>query len=76
MYGQVDRFIAPCLWGLKGKKQLTCYLYSEVADDVLIQSQYISKYLVIRRRRMRLFGIITSKNRFKEISVERFVELK
>lgn len=75
MYGHAEGFIAPCLWGLK-EKESAYLLYSEGAEDVLIQSKYISKDLVKRGGRIRLFGIITSRKGFKEMSVESFVELK
>jgi hypothetical protein len=75
MYGHADGFIAPCIWGLK-EKQSAYLLYNEGMEDVLIQSKYISKELVKRGGRMRLFGIITSNKGYKEMSVERFIELK
>jgi hypothetical protein len=75
MYGHADGFIAPCIWGIK-EKQSAYLLYNEGMEDVLIQSKYISKELVKRGGRMRLFGIITLNKGFKEMSVERFIELK
>lgn len=75
MYGHADGFIAPCIWGLK-EKQPAYLLYNEGTEDVLIQSKYISKELVKRGGRIRLFGIITSNRGFKEMSVESFIELK
>jgi hypothetical protein len=74
MYGHADGFIAPCIWGLK-EKQSAYLLYNEGMEDVLIQSKYISKEIVKRGGRMRLFGIITLNKGFKEMSVERFIEL-
>lgn len=75
MYGHADGFIAPCIWGLK-EKQSAYLLYNEGTEDVLIQSKYISKELVKRGGKIRLFGIITSNKGFKEMSVESFIELK
>ena len=75
MYGHADGFIAPCIWGLK-EKQSAYLLYNEGTEDVLIQSKYISKELVKRGGKIRLFGIITSNRGFKEMSVESFIELK
>jgi hypothetical protein len=75
MYGQADGFIAPCLWGLK-EKESAYLLYNEGAEDVLIQTKYISKDMVKRGGRIRLFGVITNQRGFKEMSVESFVELK
>jgi len=75
MYGHADGFIAPCIWGLK-EKHSAYLLYNEGTEDVLIHSKYISKELVKRGGKMRLFGIITSNKGFKEMSVESFIELK
>jgi hypothetical protein len=75
MYGHADGFIAPCLWGLK-EKEKAYLLFDEGAEDILIQTKYISKDLVKRGGRMRLYGAITIKNGYKEMSVESFTELK
>lgn len=75
MYGHADGFIAPCLWGLK-EKESAYLLYNEGSEDVLIQSKYINKDIVKRGGRMRIFGVITLRNGFKEMSVESLIELK
>jgi thermostable 8-oxoguanine DNA glycosylase len=75
MYGHADGFIAPCLWGLKVKES-AYLLYNEGCEDILIQSKYVTRDLVRRGGRIRLFGAITHKNGFKEMSVESFIELK
>lgn len=74
MYGQAEGFIAPCLYGIKGK-EAAYLLFNEEAEDVLINAKYISNDLVMRGGKLRFFGTITARNGFKEMSVERFIEL-
>jgi hypothetical protein len=74
MYGQAEGYIAPCLYGIK-ETESAYILYSEGAEDVLVHSRYISKDLASRGGKIRLFGMITSQKGFKEMSVERIMEL-
>lgn len=75
MYGHADGFIVPCFWGGKEKK-MDYLLYNEGADDLLIQSKFVSKELLRKGGKMRIYGLITQRTGFTEMIVERIIELK
>jgi hypothetical protein len=69
-----EGFLAPCLWG--GKEKRSAYLlYSEGAEDILIQSHYVPTNIVIKGGKIRVYGEIKINNDLKELHAESFVAL-
>lgn len=72
MNGQIEGFIAPCLWGNK-LNQNAYLLYNEGDDDVLIQLHHLPKSIISKGGRVRLSGEILFNGGVKEMSVESYI---